>query len=340
MAPLIAIFTPGTLTIYAASQPNRTIVEYPVPMINYSAVRQFGQIGAYYLAPSSGISRLAATVTSQGSILNIRAPYANCSYSFELFGPSLSCGPTTSANGTQIVKFLNPEGLEDPYPFVAFVPSGEGVNRTLMNQGVSECSRGFECEYDWVSEDHARLYVFVQALHKNQTGIECGLYNASHNVDISFSNEQQKLTVQTTRLNGVAANVALAICGNNDTIHNDAGVCSPSGVAYLALLNAMGQQLCGYLESSHYDGTISSTMTQVVKTAFMDTEELWDAQYIMNGEASYTTPRHAPAGAIGIAQALEETFLNLTLSLFSSDLFLYMPPKPQAESFQQFSWRY
>lgn len=309
-------------------------MQRPISVMNYSAVRQFGQFGGSgvtaYVGPSSGISRLAATVTAQGSMLSLAAPYANCSYSLEFYGPSIACGPASSTNATRIAKFIDAPGTENPYTFVSFVPlnnSGEysgsdvalvGLNETLNNQGYSVAT------YDSVSLDHGRIYVTVydgpSGIGSANKTIECGLYNTSYDVNFTFSNEQPNLTItNATRLNGVASNLALARCGNNETINNEAGVCSPEGVAYFALLDAFGQQLIGYLVSSHYGGSVSPILTQVSKTAFMDSKELYGAQYYMdNGE----TTEVPPTDAVGLTQALEDAFTNAALSLLSSTSFL------------------
>lgn len=91
-------------------------------------------------------------------------------------------------------------------------------------------------------------------------------------------------------------------------------------MAYIALFDAFGQQLVGYLEESHY-GPIWSYQTQVAKTVFMDTKELYGYQYYMdNGKEADTRPEDA----MGMAEALEEVFTNTTLSLFSRKSFLYV----------------
>ncbi|KAI7776108.1 hypothetical protein LA080_005833 [Diaporthe eres] len=289
--PIIAIFTPGTLTVQLSTRANITIVERPISSLNYSAVRQFGQIGMgadyRFMGPSSGISRLVATVAAQGSILNTPAPYANCSYQLEFHGPSLSCG---------------------------------GLRYTL--EGGSTAAQS--STYDAVSEDHGRIYVVINDNSGGNFGwaanktIECGLYNTSYSVNFAFSNGQPNLTiVNTTHLNGVASDAALAMCNSGISL-NEASVCSPEAVAYIALLNAFGQQLLGYLEQSHY-GHIWSLQTQVAKTVFMDTKELYEAQYYMNNGKDADTQ---PANAMGMAETLEEVFTNATLSLFSKTSFL------------------
>lgn len=118
----------------------------------------------------------------------------------------------------------------------------------------------FGSTFDDVSEDHGRIYIVVNDMLGGNFGssanktIECGLYNTSYNVDFAFNNGQPNLTIIiATRLNGVASHAALAMCDPKTTgSPNDASVCSPEAVAYIAVLNALGHMLLGFLEQSHY----------------------------------------------------------------------------------------
>lgn len=227
---------------------------------------------------------------------------------------------------------INPRGQEDPRPFVSFVPmSGTHNNETdkalsvlqyILQGGSTEV---YGSTFDVESEDNARIYVVVNdalgtdvsfGLSANKT-IECGLYNMSYSVEFAFSNGQPKLTIlNTTLLNGVGGQ---AECDYSTLDERDeAPVCSPEAVAYMALLSAFSQQLVGFLEQSHY-GYITSILTQVAKTAFMDTKELYESQYYMDHG---TNPDTRPPDAMGMTQALEEVFTNATLSLFSEGSFL------------------
>lgn len=188
-------------------------------------------------------------------------------------------------------------------------------------------SQVFGSTFDTVSNDNGRIYVVVTGasdfdvslgLAANKT-IECDLYNVSYSVGFSFSNEQPKLTIlNATRLNGVGGQ------GECDYSYlhprSEAPVCSPEAIAYMALFSAFSQQLVGFLEQSHY-GYITSTLTQVAKTVFMDTKELYQSQYYMNHGKQ---PDTRPADIMEMTQALEEVFTNATLSLFSGTSFLYV----------------
>lgn len=335
----MAIFTPGTLTVQLSTQPNSTIIHRPISSLNYSAVRQFSQLGIRggysFIGPSSEISRLVATVAAQGSMINPPAPYTNCSYNLEFYGPSLSCGSAVYINNTRVAEIINPQS-GDARPFVSFVPMSNtnnnetdltlaGLQYTILNEGSGV---SLEETLDMSSKDHGRIYTVINegfganfAASANKT-IECGLYNTSYSVVFAFSNGQPKLTVvNATRLSGVINQGTFRECDATGFMkRSEEPVCSPDVVAYTALFNAFGQQLVGFLAQSHY-GYILSSRTQVSKTVFMDTKELYATQYYMNHGKS---PDTRPDDAIGMAQALEEVFTNATLSLFSSSSFLYV----------------
>lgn len=287
------------------------------------------------MTPSSGISRLVATVAAQGSILNPPAPYANCSYHLQFYGPSLSCGSAISTNTTRVAEILSLHDI-DTMPFVSFLPmEGSYYNETdAALSGLRYILDGWSHQdqmlsmssFDLVSEDHGRIYVAINDKFDGKFGksaykiIECGLYNMSYNVVFAFSNWQPSLAIaNATRLNGVASKAALTMC-RYGTAFEEVSVCSPDAMAYIALFDAFGQQLVGHLEESHF-GPIWSYQTQVAKTVFMDTKELYGYQYCMdNGKEAGTRPDDA----MGMAEALEEVFTNTTLSLFSRKSFLYV----------------
>lgn len=324
--PIIAIFTPGTLTVQLSPRSNITIAQRSIPSLNYSAFRQFSEIGVggpdTFRGPSSEVSRLMAAVTSQGSILNPPAPYTNCSYYLDFYAPSLSCSSATSINTTRVAEMINTASASGRQQFVSFVPI-----KTFRNNQTDAALSGLqyvldgetlanlESTYDTVSEDHARIYIVVRDGYSsnfdNET-IECGLYNTSYNINFSFQDGQPNLTIlNSTRLNGVhvASSAELAQCAS--------GVCSPEAVAYIALLNALGQQLLGYLQLSHY-GYLWPSQTQVTKTVLMDTKEMVRARASLNKQDQDTLL----ADALGMSEALEEIFANATLSLFSRASFL------------------
>lgn len=224
-------------------------------------------------------------------------------------------------------------GYGGPGPFVSFVPrecdsASNETDKAIcgLNLVLDRSATGYRgsTQFDSVSQDHARMYVAVPEKPEGNTGwhanktIECGLFNKSYEVEFSSGNGQLKTAIKkATRLNGVAGDDARTRSMCDGQSHRPS-ICYPDSISYIALLHALNMQLTGYLQQSPY-GHISAHLTQVDKTIFMDTKELYRSQYFMNHG---TNPDTVPADAMGITQALEEVFTNATLSLFSSASFL------------------
>lgn len=334
-----------------ATQPKESVLDLSIPLINYNAFRHFAQWGGaggnYYTAPSNRLSRLMTTVISKGSILDLTAPSPNSSYSVEFYGPSISCGPLTSFNNSEVANFINDFSYKqggDLVQYVGFVPRAvitnktqlasalDGLNNTLQNTQYLET-------FDSVSKDHARLYIAVPSLNPGSTSyfadttIECGLYNSSFQVDFTFNDGIQDTKIKNiTRLNGVTS--ALAIANDCDVPSGTGGVCSATETTYIALLDALGSQLVGRIDQSHY-GPISAVRTRIIDSVFMDTQELHKMQErVSKGLLSTAEAAAGPdveplsIANMSMADALEQVFMNCTLSLFGDSYFVYVD-RPQ-----------
>lgn len=128
------------------------------------------------------------------------------------------------------------------------------------------------------------------------------------------------------RLNGV--NSALAVANSCDYLSEQQFICSAAETAYIAILHALGIQLVGMIDQSHY-GQISSIRTQVMNSVLMDTQELSRMQERVDETllSSHETPTASDTKPMSIANmtmadALEQLFVNITLSLFSDPYFL------------------
>lgn len=323
----------------------------PIPSIDYGRIdaQKFALLNSGgptgYIGPAQRVVRLLASITSQGSILQIAAPYPNCTYSIPFYGPSLSCGPTTTGNASfqeDVWKLINnytcPQGTchgIEPF-YIGFVPqySGTtlsdavliGLNMTLNSpnniQTGSEIA-GSGATLDQVSTDHARFYATtLKAGAPSNDGvngisysasayetIECGLYNTSYVVNFTFNNGLQNITVTNiTQLNGVDGNQWFRQCGVAE------GTCSGPAMAYYSIMDALDNQMIGFLQTLEY-GQPESIRTQITNTVLMETTEIQD-----NMGFGYRQPLSIVNTTLG--KALEQSVLNATLSLFSDSYFL------------------
>ncbi|KAG6354206.1 hypothetical protein INS49_004810 [Diaporthe citri] len=317
-------------------------------MIDYNVFRHFAQWGGdganYYTAPSNRLSRLITTVISKGSILDFTPPSANSSYSVEFYGPSVSCGPAISFNNSQTADLIQEFSRTlggTIIKYVGFVPSQNVINETHLDAALAGLNNTLQDNqyvetFDRISEDHARLYVAVPRLDSGSsltfdgsadTTIECGLYNTSFQVDFISNDGSQDTNIRNvTRLNGVTS--ALAITNYCDMPGGPGQLCSATETAYIALLDALGSQLVGQIKQSHY-GPIGAVRTQILNSVFMDSRELHKMQeqvdkWLTSSTEAAAAPDVEPLSIanMNIADALEQVFINCTLSLFSESYFI------------------
>lgn len=206
--------------------------------------------------------------------------------------------------------------------YVGFVPLNlthsenpvvDGLRYSLLNNSMAYPS-------DFTCSDRARLYTIApnEIGYANETGtIECGLFNSSYTVDFDFINGSQNISLRNlTKINGIT--------GSPGAGSNDASLyCSESVIStwtsptaptssHIAMMAALGRLLIGWLP--HMSSIAFGT--QITSSVLMDTQEMVNTQY--------TTPDNLPASIanMSLSQALEEVFINATLSLFSDTSFL------------------
>ncbi|KAF4950753.1 hypothetical protein FSARC_13097 [Fusarium sarcochroum] len=344
--PLIAVVTPATLTVQVSSYPNKTVIDSPLPILDYSDPLNFAQWtaagGTGYLAPSSYISRVLLSVASSGSILAIPAPSPNSSYSLDFYGPTISCGAPKNATFAKLVTdtVKNSTWSANPVGYVGFVPQsrlGGDISLDLADDvpnaeeyallglegalNTSLISTMATLDKTGRNTSTAKFYVVVPD-SPSSTGymvanksIECALYNSSFAVDFTYNNGQQDISYKTKKLNGVSAANTLT-CGNQ----------SPDSckdlIAYISLMDALGKLLLGSLQISHY-GAMSPTQTQIMSSALMDSKEMQALRAVNSVDASEREEiLQSVIGNISISDALEQLFTNATISLFSNSRFL------------------
>ncbi|ENH65708.1 hypothetical protein FOC1_g10001681 [Fusarium oxysporum f. sp. cubense race 1] len=332
--PLIAIITPATLTVQVSDHPNVTVVDAPIPLLDYDNMLNFAQFtgvgGVGYYAPSSYVSRVLLSVASLGSILTIPAPFPNSSYSVDFYGPSISCGTPRNASFAKLLAeaVKNETCCGDSAGYVGFVPSSNTMNST--EEGYALAGLRGAMNYSLISTvssidqtanatSSAKLYVVVPDKPASSSyimankSIECSLYNSSYAVNFTFDNGRQNITYKSKRLKGVTSIDAGL---NQDTGSSQFN----AAVAYIALMDSLGKLLLGSLGISHY-GVMRPTQTQIMSSVLMDAKEM----QVLGGVNAATDRSEAPESVIGnisMADALEQLFTNATISLFSNSKLL------------------
>jgi len=345
------VVTPSTLVVVPSPIQNATTFRTPIPLID-AAPGKYAQWGmsddggvrfySKYQKPSSPISRLVASLASTGSILPIQAPAANSSYSLNFYGPSISCIPANPALGNKINSTIDKSSFIITY--VAFVPTplkadGEsGIDESIEDgdvlNGLDSALKSASTVAKLITYDsrstpgHARLFLATYSPAKDGVGriprqvTECGLYNSSYAVDVSFINNQQSINVTNlTRLNGIGYET---YSNFNRTAQESPGFFS--AVVGCSLMDALSRLLVGYLRfASLYDGWWDDGAgIQILNTVLMETQELRRGR-LFTSVANQTSPSDAPSSFIRdmtLAEAIEELSQNMTLSLFSNPYFL------------------
>ncbi|EWG50755.1 hypothetical protein FVEG_09890 [Fusarium verticillioides 7600] len=335
--PLIAVITPATLTVQVSDRPNITVVDAPIPLLDYNNMLNFAQFtgvgGVGYYAPSSYVSRVLLSVASLGSILTFPAPFPNSSYSVNFHGPSISCGTPRNATFAKLLAeaVKNETCCGNSAGYVGFVPSTNTVNST--EEGYALAGLRGAMNYSLISSQStidetansinaSRLFVVVPDIRASNTtisyimankSIECALYNSSYAVNFTFDNGQQNISYKSKRLNGVRSSDA-GLNEDNDSDRFNAAV------AYIALMDSLGKLLLGNLGISHY-GVMQPIQTQIMSSVLMDAKEM----QVLGGVNAVTDRPEVPDSVIGnisMADALEQLFKNATISLFSNSRLL------------------
>jgi hypothetical protein len=316
-----------------------------VPNIDY-AVDNFALGGGHatgsYEGPSPDILRLVNNVATQGSILNFaeNAPCKDCAYSLSFYGPLVRCnqlaGNWSNLITTTVSNWTTTANYEEDVPlYSAFVPSiVEDSNFTAaFIDGLNALYKNDFLPIDANSTDYSKL--FINYYSSNSHGLECGLYNASYEVDFNFNNGTQSVNLANlTYLNGVAYadySTYQLLEGfnltdypqlpNNETVQ--AGLRYDMSVAaYQAVMQSLNSILVGHMEQSSADSGVLISNIRILSSCLSTSPELGD---IVGAMTQFSADPNAPSissSNVPLAQAIQELSQNITMSLFSSPDYL------------------
>lgn len=199
---------------------------------------------------------------------------------------------------------------------IGFIPQSSGISLSDdallgLNSTLTDPNNiKFPHTLDVARNDHVRFYAttlkveddafdgFANFSASTYETIECGLYNGLQDV----------VVMNMTKLNGVYGQQAYDQCGWVD------GPCSGPAMAYYSLMDALGNQMIGTLGSFGH-GPPLPTRTQITNTVFLETMDIQNSM-----KATYRQPLSIANMTLG--EALEQSILNATLSLFSDSYFL------------------
>lgn len=334
--PVIAVFTPATLTIQQAKDLAPSIHRMPMPSVNFSSPVVFTRYSTSPttdgpIGPSIALARLMSSVAAQGAILPLEVPFSDApkvSYALRFRGPSISCGPLggNSSFHDEYDKIYRNAFMHQGHAlmvFVGFVPErGDNFDtdtsyehQTLL--GLQIATNGSVLQQniptvDGWSTDHNRIFVIgtvsghIDQYSAAKNTIECGLYNSTYEAQFTFANGTQEIDVQLAeRGNGVS----------DVNINQD-----PPNIYQLAasfIMRGLDDVVVGIIRKDQSNLFSSS---HIMSSAFMQAREM--QPMLLSPYGNTTTDPSNPPTNISLAQIMEQYVTNVTVSLFSNKFFL------------------
>ncbi|KAM0473884.1 hypothetical protein ACHAPX_007932 [Trichoderma viride] len=334
--PIIAVFTPATLTIQQAETLVPSIHRTSLPLVNFSAPAVFTRYSVSPVdfgpnGPSIALARLMSSVAAQGAILPLAMPFSDApkvSYTLRFHGPSVSCGSLGGDSSfhdeyDKLYRYaINHEGNTEMV-YVGFVPQpGDNLDTDTSYEhqallGLQIATNGSVSQeevpkVDVVSTDHCRVFVIgtpyapLEKYSASQHTIECGLYNSTYEARFTFANGTQEIDVQMTeRGNGIS----------EVDIRQD-----PPNVYQLAaafIMRGLNNVVLGIIRRN--EGVLYST-SQVMSSAFMQAREM--QPMLLSSWGNITTDPSNPPTNTSLAHIMEQFVANVTVSFFSNQYFL------------------
>ena len=300
---LVAVVTPGTLTVVPALTSNTTLL--PAPQLSYNVTmyaQTFGTNGNYAFQESSAAVRRAAFASAtSGSILPIPHPFVNMSYTLTFPAPAIQCGPANDTILSLVKSTLkNFVGSGGSVLFLSWAGDDPLTVPLLKSNNTWSPEDPPSGTLDSQPDDAAKIF-FMSAqgpgpwstndLWRNVT--ECLLYNATYTTKFSFE-QGTGPTAQRVEIVDLVLDQKLPVLGQPASSVRAINDTEGEHMAYQSVMDAFGKIFVG---AEHGRGGVSS---RTYGTSFGLTGVRWT-------EFEETQ------------RDLEELFSNVTVSLFASD---------------------
>ncbi|KAL6887058.1 hypothetical protein GGI43DRAFT_417555 [Trichoderma evansii] len=334
--PIIAVFTPATLTIQQAKDLAPSIQHMFMPLVNFSSPVIFTRYSTSPTAagptgPSIALARLMSSVAAQGAILPLEMPFSDApkvNYTLRFHGPSVLCGPLGGNSSfhdefDEVYRNAFEHQGNTQMVYVGFVPQrGNNLDTDTSYEhqallGLQIATNGSVSPQsiptaDTWSTDHSRVFVVgtinapIANFSAAKNTIECGLYNSTYEAQFTFANGTQEIDVQLKeRGNGVS----------EVNINQD-----PPNIYQLAatyIMRGLDNVVVGIIRRDQSNLYSSS---QVLSSSFMQAREL--QPMLLSSFGNITTDPSNPPTNISLATIMEQFVTNVTVSLFSNKFFL------------------
>ncbi|KAL2423855.1 hypothetical protein ABEF95_008619 [Exophiala dermatitidis] len=306
LIPLIAIVTPGTLSVVKASitQPATVSVqqrEYGSGL--YAASIQADNGSVFYGGARSYLKGPTLATLVETEILSVGTFATNLTYSLDFYGPAVSCSKADDQIVAQLTEAITryQDKNTTSLMYNVWVPKPDEVsNATTFVDGslvvTSDTNQNLRM-LDQTSADAARIYyslapdVSVQANMSNPVYvIQCALYNASWHLDFDVrSTGEQRLSPTVTFANWMPGWSSSS--GNDIMISFD----------YAGLMETFGSLTSGKLE-----------VPQNPDLPFTQTSLALETSPLLFAAA--TPDPFTDEAMVQLQQTLESLFRNMTLS--------------------------
>ena len=222
-----------------------------------------------YSGPRTILTRLAVATAGTGQILSLPAPFINATYQQNFYGPYVQCQTANSTIAKQVdmaaeraKMALNPSIREVSNEYFAFVPALANLSGVSLNTGVqvanlSEVNAATNASNQlWMKFPRYPPDVTVLNVTDNAYPcyLSCELYNASYQVNFSWVNGIQSISMPKPDVVGV---VAYPTNESSTSAYEES-------LAYSAFMWALSNQLVGsmgFYQSTSSNGNGNSTLS-------------------------------------------------------------------------------
>ena len=347
--PIASLVTPATLNIKSVIRNGTKLME--VSMLDISqagpyerfahAVNETRVGSQQYLGPRSIIKRLATATATPGAVLPLAPPYTNATYRQSFAAPYTQCRKASAAVAAQINDIadasrlaLDPATQQVALDLWAAVPALSSFNdSSLSNVQTAELS-----SFDGASSASNQLWLYFTRYQASQNFthapeahyLNCELYNASYEVEFSWSNGIQNLTILNLDILNPVYYPVNALTST----------ASEEDMAYAAVFWALSSQITGsirfYKDLSSTNDTAenpfagkiySKISSNIASTSLLGSSDL-NSHFIENhllgdgNSSSLFSDQRLQDMALARNRSLEalipELSANITLSLFSN----------------------
>lgn len=221
---------------------------------NSTAYAAFGPVdtqGAYQ-QPSKEVYKAGWAAASSGEILSVPHPATNMTYNLVFNAPAVKCFAANATVQSNINFAYGYAGSGGGFDFQCLVPGGDqGALSNDTNSSTDDSSS--RVLLDTVSEDTARIFAASMAGSTCPVGTpssmnlcfnttECNLYNATYDVNFTFSGSAQN--IQINKIDFLNTLAFTSIINYTDPA-NQVDL-QQEQQAYQTVMNALGAILVGY----------------------------------------------------------------------------------------------